>query len=114
MEKQEDGTYIIGDWKTHYGAAFSNIESATKQMSIYRWLFEDEYNIQDTGYALTLSVTNNDKEMAHPLSLMSLDQTQDFIEANLYAIIHNENVDCLDNVKYNPCSYCEFTCIHRQ
>ncbi len=113
--ERTEGAWIIGDWKTHYGASFSGIDQARKQLSIYRWLLQDEYNIEDTGYVLSLSVTNNDKEMAHPIELMSLDQTQEFIEANLYSIVNNQSVDCNDNVKFNMCTYCSYsTCQHRQ
>ena len=113
LQQEEDGTYTIADWKTHYGASFKGLETAQKQLSIYRWLLQDEYNINDLGYVLSLSVTNNGKEEAHPLHLMSLEDTQLYIETRLEIITESEEIDCA-NTSYNSCSYCEFVCMHRQ
>ena len=113
LQEEEDGTYTICDFKTHYGASFKGLESAQKQLSIYRWLLQDEYNINDLGYVLSLSVTNNGKEQAHPLSLMSLEDTELYIESRIDLIVNSEEVDCA-NTSYNSCSYCTFVCQHRQ
>ncbi len=113
LERGEDG-WTIADWKTHGFGEFKGLEQARKQLSIYRWLLMGEYTINDTGYVLSLSMSNNNKEKAHPIELMSLEQTEDFIEANLYSIVHNESVDCNDNVTFNMCTYCDYDCIHRQ
>ncbi len=113
LQKEEDDTWTIADWKTGYGAKFKNEDSAKKQLSIYRWLLQDEYNINDLAYVLFVSVTNNGKEEAIPLHLLSLEETQEYIESRIDLIVNNEEVDC-GNTSYNSCLYCEYDCQHRQ
>ncbi len=113
LRRTGDDEWTIFDWKTGYGKEFKNTDQARKQLSIYRWLFNEEYNIVDEGYVLFISMSNN-SEFAYTIDLMSMEQTQEFIEANLYSIIHNEKVDCNDGVKFNMCTYCEYSCLHRQ
>ncbi len=108
IEKQKDGTWTIWDIKTQYGRsrAPQMLDKDRLQLSIYRWLFENEYNINDTGYILAVSQSNN-WEDAIPVELMSLEQTQNYIEEKLYAIINNTIVDCNVGIKYSACQYCD-------
>ena len=115
LEQQANLTWTIADWKTGYGKIRNTdmLAKDMKQMSIYRWLFNDEYNINDTGYSLFISQSNNVQD-AYPVNLMSLDATEDYIESRLFAIETNERVDCNENVKYNRCLYCSFLCDERK
>ena len=115
IEKQEDGTYTIADWKTGYGKnrSIQQLEKDMKQMSIYRWLFNGEYNINDIGYSLFISQSNNE-QAAYPLNLMSLEDTQDYLEARIFATETNTKVDCNEGIKYNSCNYCSYVCNERK
>ena len=115
LEKQADGSYTICDWKTGYGKerSIQALEKDRLQMSIYRWLLQDEYNINDVGYSLFISQSNNN-QYAYPHSLIDIDQVQEYIEERLYAIVNNDRVDCQEGIKYNGCTYCPYVCEHRR
>ena len=73
LEKQEDDTYTLADWKTGYGKErnATALDKDRLQMSIYRWLLQDEYDINDTAYSLFISQSNNAEEdllTKHPRS----------------------------------------------
>jgi len=115
LEKQEDGTYTIADWKTGYGKERDHkaLEKDRMQMSIYRWLLQDDYEINDTCYSLFISQSNN-AQGAYPSEMMSIDQVQEYIEDKIYAIINNDRVDCNEGVRYNSCTYCNYICSERK
>jgi len=115
LEKQEDGTYTIADWKTGYGRERKpdQLEKDMLQMSIYRWLLQDDYEVNDVGYTLFISLSNNEQG-AIPIELMSIEDTQEYIEDRLFAIEENDRVDCNEGVKYNSCSYCSLICGERR
>ena len=115
LEQQADGTWTIADWKTGYGKlrTLDALDKDMKQMSIYRWLFNKEYNINDTGYSLFISQSNNAQD-AYPVELMSLDVVEEYIESRLFAIEQNEKVDCQEGIKYNGCMYCSYECTERR
>lgn len=115
IAKNKKGTYTIMDWKTGYGKD-RKVEALDKdrmQMSIYRWLFSELFEIDDKAYVLFVSQSNNVQE-AYPIELMSIEETERYIEDKLFAIDQNESVDCNDGVKYNSCTYCSYVCAHRK
>ena len=104
----------IMDFKTGYGKEFSKekLEKAVIQMSIYRWLNEDDYDIDDLAYVLFVSQTMNVKK-SYPIQLWSIEETSAYIYDRLKEITeHEDYVDCKDNVKYDPCAYCSLNCDH--
>lgn len=115
LEQQADGNWTIADWKTAYGKERSQdqLDKDRLQMSIYRWLLQDEYEINDTGYTLFVSQSNN-AQGAYPFELMGIEETENYIEERLYAIENNDRVDCQDGIKYNGCTYCSWICEHRR
>ncbi len=111
----EDGTHTLMDWKTAYGKErkASNLSKDCLQMSVYRWLNQDKYNIRDEAYTLFISQSNNAQD-AYEIGLMSLDETEDYIINKLYAIDNTVGPDCFD-APYNPCHYCEYSnCQYRK
>ena len=114
LEKTPEGTYIIMDLKTFYGK--ERKEDALKkdalQMSLYRWLNQDDFVIEDRAWVLAISQSNNYIDEL-PVQLMSLEQTEDYIINKLWAIEENTRVDCREGVKYNTCLYCEYDCEER-
>jgi len=106
--------WTIMDFKTGYGKKRTDdqLDKDMKQMSIYRWMLQDRYYIEDTAYSLFISQSNNEQE-AYELELMSLEKTQEFIDDRLFAIDQNTRVDCFD-AKYIPCNYCDKVCEHRK
>jgi len=115
LEKQADGSYTMCDWKTGYGKERNNqaLEKDRLQMSIYRWLLQDEYDINDTCYSLFISQSNNAQD-AYPSEMMSIEATESYIEDRLYAILNNDRVDCQEGIKYNGCTYCTYICQERK
>ena len=115
LEKTSEGKYIIMDLKTFYGnkrGAEQLIKDAW-QMSLYRWLLSDLFDIEDRAWVLAISQSNNYiDEIA--VELIDIDKVQEFIEDKLYAISENTKVDCNEGVKYNSCSYCEYECEERK
>jgi len=109
LEKQADGSYTLADWKTFYGKERNAkaLEKDRMQMSIYRWLLQDEYDINDTCYSLAISQSNN-FQSAYPSEMMTLEQTQEYIEDRLYAIVSNGRVDCNEGIRYSACTYCTY------
>lgn len=114
IQKIDDDLYQIADWKTSYGKTRKPdaLIKDAKQMSIYRWLLQDEFNISDEAYTLFISQSNNAQD-AIPVQLMGIEQTQEWIEANIYAITSSNKVDCFE-APYHPCHYCEFECKQRK
>ena len=114
LQQQDDGTWDIMDWKTFYGRERKSdaLAKDAMQMSLYRWLLQDEYDINDRGWVLAISQSNNFQE-AYPVNLSDLDTVQDYIDNKIFAIEENDKVDCF-NVKYPPCNYCSFICEHRK
>ena len=114
LEKQKDGTWIIMDLKTGYGKDRNEaaLEKDRLQMSLYRWLNQDKYEIVDTAFTLWISQSNNSIDEI-PFELMSLEDTEEYIATKLWAIEENEKVDCKEGIKYNPCNYCEYDCEER-
>jgi len=114
LEKTPEGTYIIMDLKTFYGK--ERKEDALKkdalQMSLYRWLNQDDFVIEDRAWVLAISQSNNYIDEL-PVQLMSLEQTEDYIINKLWAIEENTRVDCKEGVKYNTCNYCSYSCDER-
>ena len=102
------------DLKTFYGK--ERKEDALKkdalQMSLYRWLNQDDFVIEDRAWVLAISQSNNYIDEL-PVQLMSLEQTEDYIINKLWAIEENTRVDCREGVKYNTCLYCEYDCEER-
>jgi len=105
----------IADWKSGYGNKRNDsaLDKDRMQMSIYRWLNQDDWDLDDTAYSIFISQSNN-IEIPYPVVLMDIDDVQDFIEEKLYAISQNEKCDCFNDVKYNPCSYCPYICDERK
>lgn len=96
------------DFKTSYGKAFpeDKLEKARKQMSIYRWL-NDGLEIDDDAYALFISQSVNAYE-SYPLDLIGINATEVYVKDRLTSILAIDYIDCKDNVKYNPCLYCDY------
>jgi len=115
IQQEDDGTYTICDWKTGYGKKRNEdqLKKDAMQMSIYRWLLQDMYDINDTAYVLFISQSNNE-EHEYPVELMSVEDVEEFISAKLYAASQIELPDCNDSAKYNSCTYCTFVCSHRE
>ena len=115
LEKTEDGTWIIMDLKTGYFKSYSEEKQKKDalQMSLYRWLNQDDYDIDDRAWVLAISQSNNYIDEI-PVELMSLEATQDYIENKLYAIAQNTKVDCNDGIKYSACAYCNYDCEERK
>ena len=113
--KEHEDKWYIGDWKTGYGKA-RNQEALDKdkmQLSIYRWLLQDSYTIEDEASILFISQSNNVQE-EYKIELMSLELTEEYISNRLYEIEKNESVDCNFNVRFNMCTYCDFICDFRK
>jgi len=115
LEKQDGGTWIIMDLKTFYGKERKpeQLKKDALQMSMYRWLNQDQFDIVDRAWVLAISQSNNYIDEI-PVELMSLEETQDYIETKLWAIANNDKADCREGVKYNPCNYCEYECEERK
>ena len=115
LAPNEDGTYTIADLKTGYFKSYGEdrLKKDRLQMSIYRWLNQYRYKIADVAYVIALSQSNNFIDEV-PLELMSLEETQDYIENKLWSISVNTKVDCRDGIKYSPCSYCQYECTERK
>jgi len=115
LEEQADGTWTIGDWKTGYGKERqpANLEKDRLQLSMYRWLLSDKYNINDIGYTMFISMSHN-AQAAYPNELIELDKMQEFVEDKLFYIVNNEANDCHAGVKYNTCNYCDIVCSERK
>ncbi len=109
-----DNTWTILDWKTGIGKQRqgSNLDKDRLQMSIYRWLNQDEYEIQDTAYSLFVSTSNNEEE-AYEIHLMSLEETEEYITDKLSAIEETIRPDCKQGIRYDPCLYCNYVCNYR-
>ena len=116
-----DGLYDNGetiemyDYKTGYFKSYGEdkIKQNRLQMSIYRWINQDKWDIADRAWIIAISQSNNYIDEI-PFELMSLEDTQDYIENKLYAISANTKMDCKDGVKYNTCQYCEYECEERK
>jgi len=115
LQREENNTWTIADWKTGYGKDRKQdaLDKDAMQMSIYRWLLQDEYNINDTAYSLFISQSNNEQK-EYPVELTPIDDIQEFIETKIWAAMQQEVPDCNDSVKYNSCTYCDLQCQHRQ
>ena len=116
LEKNQDDTYTIMDIKTMYGRDRKEEQLAKDalQMSIYRWLNQDNYTIEDRAYVLVISQSYN-YEDAIPVRLKSIDWVQNYIEEIIWSALRNTKCDCFDGVKYNPCNYCSIlACAHRK
>ncbi len=98
----------IADWKTAYGTSRKDDQLAKDklQMSIYRWLLEDEYTITERGWTLAISQSNNWQDEI-PIELLSYDQVVDYIENKIYAIESQKGCDCHDT-KFKLCDYCSY------
>jgi len=118
-ETELDGIWISGtfdlvydgnlcDHKTSYGKAFSQdkLDKAVLQMSIYRWLNQD-IHINDIAYVLFVSQSNNIYE-SYPIELMSISDTEEYLKARINEIRTQTIIDCKNDVKYNPCNYCDY------
>ena len=115
LQREEDYTYTITDFKTGYGKKRDEkaLAKDAMQMSIYRWLLQDIYEINDTAYSLFISQSNNE-EAEYPLELTSIDDIQNYIEERIWAATQQQTPDCNDNIRYNGCQYCDLSCSHRQ
>lgn len=104
-----DGKNHLNDHKTGYGKLFpeTNIEKAILQQSIYRWLNQDDYAIDDTAYILFVSQSNNAYEGIE-ITLMSIEDTETYLKGRIKEIKAQGMIDCKNNVKYNPCNYCDY------
>ena len=114
LVEHEDITYMA-DWKSGYGSKRNdaNLNKDMMQMSLYRWLNQDQWDIDDTAYSIFISQSNN-IETPYPVILKHLDDIEFFAREKLYAISQTDTCDCFDNVKYAPCNYCDFVCDHRK
>ncbi len=110
----DDGSYTIMDWKTGIGKQRQStaLEKDRLQMSIYRWLNQDDFNINDTAFSLFVSTSNNEQE-AYEIDLMSIQETEEFIEDKLFAIENTTLPDCKNGIRYDPCLYCSLVCEYR-
>jgi len=115
LQQEEDGSWTICDWKTGYGKERKQdmLKKDAMQMSIYRWLLQDEYNINDTAYSLFISQSNNEQK-EYPVELTAIEDIEEFISAKLYGASQVVFPDCNDSVKYNSCTYCQYECQHRE
>ena len=115
LVRQEDGRYKLGDWKTGYGKerSLDNLEKDSLQMSVYRWLLADEYDIVDEASILFISQSNN-VEKEYIVELKPVHIMDEWLKDRLYAIRKIDRSDCNDSVKYNACNYCTFVCSERK
>jgi len=115
LEKQKDGLWDLIDWKTFYGKERKPeaLKKDAMQMSLYRWLLEEEYDINDRAWVLGISQSNNEQAV-YPVELMSLSRVDRYVRDKISAIIDNERIDCQDGIKYNACNYCPYICSHRK
>jgi hypothetical protein len=111
----KDGKLHLFDIKTGYGRTFDGekLEKAIMQMSIYRWLLQELYNIEDEAYILFVSMSNN-IQMEIPIQLYSIKDVEFFIENKLDLIETTIASDCNSGIKYNSCNYCPFICEERK
>lgn len=113
--KEDDETYTIGDWKTGYGKerTVDQLNKDKLQMSVYRWLLSDEFDINDLAHTFFISQSNNVQEV-YDIPLIPLDKMDDYLYERFYLIENNTKVDCQDGKRYNACTYCEFICKERK
>lgn len=114
LEKQDDGTYIIYDWKTGVKQSFDkdSIDRTRMQLSIYRWLLQYHYDIRDVGTILYISTSRNNVEDID-VDLMSYNEVEKYIEAKLFQIENQSTADCVSVMGSWICNYCEFECEFR-
>jgi len=116
--KLVEGKWYIFDYKTGYGKTRNEValQKDAMQMSLYRWLLEEKYpdiTIEDEGYTIFVSQSNNVMEEIE-VQLTDIHSVEDFIDAKIYMIVHNEKVDCHEGIKYNGCTYCPWNCPERK
>lgn len=109
---KDEGKLYIGDHKTFYGKKFKHIDKTAKQLSVYRWLNQDII-MEDKGYIYGVSQSNNEIETIE-VDLMPLEDTEHYVLDTLDAIMIEPSLDCFNDVKYNPCTYCEYECTFRK
>ncbi len=106
---EDGGEFIMADWKTSVKKFDDEaIAKATRQMSIYRWLNSDKFNISDEAHILFVSTSRNDVQDII-VQLMSIEETIDYVHSQL------------EDLKTKPiptcprwlCGYCEFQCEER-
>ncbi len=109
LVNNQDGTWHLRDIKTTSVWAYilggKDIEY-TKQMSVYRWLLQDKYEIADEGYIDFLftdwqsSKAKTDPDYpqlkiqhSYPVPLWSLDKTEEYILERVSLIQENQEVE---------------------
>lgn len=108
------GKLHLADIKSGYGKAFSKTEQASKQLSIYRYLNQSHWTIDDMAYIYFISQSNNVLETIE-IELYSLEMTEDIIMDTLVAIqTEPDFVDCHTFSKFKQCDWCEFECDYRK
>jgi hypothetical protein len=101
------GGWCLFDWKTGFGKERKQ-EQLTKdamQLSLYRWLSQDIYDIEDTGFILFISQSNNVTE-SYEVTLKDTDYIQNWLEEIIWSALSQTSCDCHSTTTYNSCTYC--------
>ena len=112
--QDDDFLYTIGDHKTGYGGKFKDPQKTTNQLSVYRWLNQDDIDIADRAYIYFVSQSNNAYETI-AVDLQPLEDTEAFIKYRLKEIKQEPLIiDCHEETRFNLCDWCEFECNFRK
>ena len=100
--------WALADIKTAYGKerAEEQLAKDAMQMSIYRWLINGRYDIQDMAFTLFISQSNNVTE-SYPITLRDEDYITNWIEEIIWSALSQTECDCHSATKYNSCQYCQ-------
>jgi hypothetical protein len=101
------GGWCLFDWKTAYGKERKPEQLAkdAMQLSIYRWLSQDIYDIEDTGFILFISQSNNVTE-SYTVELRDTDYIQNWLEEIIWSALSQTSCDCHSATTWNNCTYC--------
>ena len=115
LVKNSDGTWDIYDIKTAYGKERKEdaLMKDSLQMSIYRWLINGRYDVNDRGWILFISQNVNAQE-AYPVLLRSESYVEDFISTKIEMALMQEEIDCNKGISYSSCTYCMLVCDKRK
>lgn len=110
----KNGTWRLGDLKSTMQGKFDDeqINKAVKQMSIYRWILEDKFDIIDDAHILVVGRARNTYNDI-PIELMSVQDTEKMIYNNIMKAREIESPDCFTG-KFKMCDYCNYLCKFRK
>jgi hypothetical protein len=102
--------WALFDWKTAYGKERGQeaLAKDAMQMSIYRWLINGRYDVQDTAFTLFISQSNNATD-SYSIVLKSEDYISNWLEEIIWSALNQTECDCHSATKYNSCTYCSIT-----